>query len=777
MNIRYFITCICVLIGLFATAQTAEQGVLDLRNVDFSEESVPLDGEWQFFWGQLLEPGDEVSTPIDYFEFPELWNDATTRQGVKLENFGVASYRLQVLLPESSPELALTFKHLYSAGRLFVNGKEVPFCGQTGNTPSTSKPRWVPGVIELHDEVDTLNLLLQISNFQHYKGGARESIVLGAEERIDALEKETLAYDLLLAGTLIMAGLFFYGLYLFGLREKAAIFFSLFCLTFAYRMVGADDYSLQIIYPNMPWGLSMKLEYLSLFLPPAFFAMYTHYLYPFRYRFNPFYIFASLSCVFALITVVSHPLVFTRIVDAYLFLLLAGISLGGYTYFRAYQLKLGGSQYALISSLVVLVVFCYKIIIYLGAATEIEIITFIGFLGFFFFQSLILFFLFTDSLKRSKEQAEHAAKMKSDFLSMMSHEIRTPMNAVIGLSNYLLEDSPRKSQVETLNTLKFSAKNLLVIINDILDFSKIEAEKIEFEYTPVLLQGLMASLKKVFEPIAEEKNLKLVFDCDNRIPQVIRCDQTRTSQVLTNLISNAIKFTEKGVVKVKVELVAGGLHQVRLKFSVIDTGIGIPQDRQESIFQSFTQATSSTTRQFGGTGLGLTITKKLLNLQGVELKLDSEPGKGSVFSFIQAFEVVRDSMPAYSDAPQTINSYQLPVEVLLVEDNAVNIMVAEKFLKRWGAKVVVAKNGQEAIDAVGNSAFDVILMDLQMPIMDGYEAVRKIRQRGVSIPIIALTASALMEEQRKIFDAGMDAFVTKPFEPEELYQKMAQFCR
>lgn len=777
---KFFVVCVFLLFFSEIHSQSIESGVLDLRGVDLYEEEVQLDGNWEFYWRQLIPPNDSLfPDQKDYFYFPATWNGSETARGVALDNMGFGTYRLRIVTPEEYPALALYLKHVYCAYTLYVNGLKLSAGGTVGMTEDTSYPGWVPKVINLPKE-DTLDLVLQISNFHHQRGGARESIVLANEQSQDAHKNMILGFDLLLCGTLIMAGLFFYALFFFGQRERTALFFSLFCLTFAYRIVGADDYSLQMLYPSMSWLLTIKKEYLSLFLPPLFYALYTHALFPLTYKYplNPFYLFAGISGLCALITIVFPPRVFTILVEPYLIVLLLGIFLAGYVYYRAHQRRMPGSKYAVISSGVALVIFAYKIIIYIGGYREIEFISFFGYLAFFFFQSLILFFIFTDSLKRSKEEAEQASRSKSDFLSMMSHEIRTPMNAVIGLSNYLLDEDPKKEQVETLNTLKFSAQNLLVIINDILDFSKIEAEKIEFVNEPLEVRMLLDSIKKIFLPIAKEKELELSITCDPQIPRFIIGDQTRTSQILTNLISNAIKFTEKGRVEVVLKLEEEAEDDVAIFFSISDTGIGVPANKQQDIFKSFTQASTSTTRQFGGTGLGLAITRKLLELQGSSIHLESAVDEGSVFYFTQRFRKLKEEQAA-TEAVGSVEQKlkKIEIDILLVEDNEINIMVTLKFLHKWGAKVTVAHNGEEALEIVGTRHFDLVLMDLQMPVMDGYEAVRQMRKRGVKLPIIALTASALLEEQKKIYDAGMNDYITKPFDPRILQTKILHFTQ
>lgn len=757
-------------------AQTAEQGVLDLRQTDLHDQQVLLDGQWEFYWQAHLDPAElDLITEKDFYPFPTIWNGGVTHRGMALDGKGSGTYSLRIILPQDRPELSIYLKHVYSAANLFINGREVDFGGSAGTNYQSSSPKWVPKAIKLPERSDTIHLVLQVSNYQHSLGGARESIRLANDQLINAHLNETMAFDLLLAGTLIMTGLFFCGLYFFGQREKSALFFALFCLAFSYRVVGADDYVLQVIYPGMPWLLVIKLEYLSLFLPPAFFALYTNALYPIRGLVRPFRFFVAISLIFAATAIIFPPTIFTLFVNPFLIIILIGIVFAFWIYLEAFRHQLDGSKYALMSSVVVFITFLYKILIYWGWAQEVEAITFLGYLAFFFFQSLILFFLFTNSLKKAKEQAERAARSKSDFLSMMSHEIRTPMNAVIGLSNYLLEDHPKKGQVETLETLKFSAENLLVIINDILDFSKIEADKIDFDHSSVNIRSLLTSIKRVFLPIAEEKQIALDFESDPRIPAHLICDQTRTSQVLTNLLSNALKFTEVGHVKVKLQLVSRDDHFAEVRFLVEDTGIGIERQRQEDIFESFTQANSSTTRRYGGTGLGLTITRKLLTLQDSQLSLQSEVGKGSVFSFTQRFEIAGNSNELMQNDQMAHSKEILDVRILLVEDNSVNVMVATRFLEKWGAEVSVAADGEQALKAVNETIFDLVLMDIQMPIMDGYTAVQEMRRMGIGLPVIALTASALIDDRRKIYNAGMDDYVIKPFKPEQLLSKIQQY--
>ncbi|WP_229206733.1 hybrid sensor histidine kinase/response regulator [Dyadobacter crusticola] len=382
-------------------------------------------------------------------------------------------------------------------------------------------------------------------------------------------------------------------------------------------------------------------------------------------------------------------------------------------------------------------------------------------------------------LIRAKEMAETAAIAKSQFLSTMSHEIRTPMNAVIGFTHLLLQQNPTPEQMEYLNILKFSAENLLVLINDILDFSKIEAGKIEFEETAFNVLFLLENIRSAVLQKANEKGILLKLKVTNSVNVTVTGDPVRLGQILTNLVSNAVKFTESGKVTISADVAKREGDTVLIDFRVEDTGIGIPPDKIDNIFDSFTQATSDTTRKYGGSGLGLTITKRLLELQQSKIYVDSEPGKGSAFYFSLAFKISEKQL-AEQRAGGFTNTFSLEgMRVLIVEDNAINVLLMRNFMRQWKVEHDVANNGLVALEKVQSGDYDLVLMDLQMPEMDGYEATQKIRQlpgeKYARLPIIALTASAMMDIKDIAFTVGMTDYISKPFSPAELYSKIAAY--
>ncbi|MEL6534887.1 MAG: response regulator [Bacteroidota bacterium] len=379
-------------------------------------------------------------------------------------------------------------------------------------------------------------------------------------------------------------------------------------------------------------------------------------------------------------------------------------------------------------------------------------------------------------LVEERKRAEGAAKAKEDFLSMMSHEIRTPMNAVIGMTHLLIEDSPKPEQEENLRILQLSAENLLSLVNDILDFNKIEAGKVILEEVEFDLEELLLNLKSSFQNQAQQKRLSLRTFLDPGIPRKLIGDPVRISQVLYNLVSNALKFTTKGNVTVSVKSMDEDEESVTLKYSVADSGIGIAPDKLEAIFESFVQENTGTTRKFGGSGLGLSIVKRLLELMDSKIAVKSQQDRGSDFSFVLNLPISTLSYGPSQPKPVDSDEDLEGLRVLVVEDNAVNQMVIRKFLRKWNANMDTAHNGVEALKKVEIGEFDLILMDLQMPEMDGFTATKKIRglRHGNlhEIPIIALTASVQLDSKHRVFEVGMDDFVTKPFNPEELFGKI-----
>jgi signal transduction histidine kinase len=377
-----------------------------------------------------------------------------------------------------------------------------------------------------------------------------------------------------------------------------------------------------------------------------------------------------------------------------------------------------------------------------------------------------------------QKQAEIA---KSEFLSSMSHEIRTPINGVIGIATLLMEEQLSLKQREYVETLKFSAQHLSSIVSDILDISKIESGKLVFESIPFNLNKVTSNLFRLFETTAKEKSIALTFVPDPRIDYLLSGDYVRLSQILSNLLSNAIKFTEKGTVELAYSLKEETQSSILVSFTIKDTGIGISTQQLKQIFENFTQADISTTRKYGGTGLGLTISKNLVEQQGGTIAVESRVGHGSVFSvdmrYYKNASLPKASIVETAPLPQ-MNLHGM--NLLVAEDNSVNVLVLTAILRKWGAKYTVAKDGQEAIDFARMGDFDAIIMDIQMPNVDGKEAAHTIRQftdnRKRNIPIIAFTAEASSESHQNYLSASFNDCMTKPFQQEQLYSILIKYA-
>jgi signal transduction histidine kinase/ActR/RegA family two-component response regulator len=388
--------------------------------------------------------------------------------------------------------------------------------------------------------------------------------------------------------------------------------------------------------------------------------------------------------------------------------------------------------------------------------------------------------LVNQEVREANKNVVAAAKAKENFLTTMSHEMCTPMNAVIGITNILLDENPTGKQTEHLKNLKFSGEVLLNIINEVLDFSKISTNKLELFKEPIHIQEFLDRITNSYRQSNSNQNVIIFQDQQlQKLEHLVLLDKTRFSQILTNLIGNAFKFTNVGSIVLRSRIKENTADMVKITFQIEDTGIGIPKEKLESIFESFSQVNNEINREHEGTGLGLTITKNLIELKGGKIEVTSTEGKGSTFTFTLELGKEEKIKKVQEPSASSDKIFQSGIEgkkILLVEDNKLNQLVAKKVLNKFKVEIALAENGLEAVDMVQQDKYDLILMDIHMPLMDGLEATRSIRALEdpffKQIPIVALSADAYSDKVQATTESGMNDYLAKPFKPEALFQKI-----
>lgn len=755
--------------------QPVRHGVADLRGDDVGSENISLTGEWKFYWNQLLTPGD---TPEQggYARFPALWNQVMVN-GKMLPSTGYATYELTILLSRGIPPTGLRIPDMYSSYRLYINDSMAVENGKPAITKENARPFWAERIVVLPPNTDTVRLLLQVANFWHSKGGPHKTIVLGNLSKIVKQNRTDWGLDAITTGFILMSGFLFFGLYLFAQNDKPILYFALFCFAYSYRILRTGPYLLFSVFPEVNWFLALRIEYLSLVVACALLFQYIRYLYPEEANKVLVRTLLWVSTLYSIIILVAPVRLFSSVMPLYLIVLFFYLGYAFYIFITAYIHKRNGSDFALLSACIAFVLFLFLNLHYFKLAPVLKVMICSGYILFLFLQAIILSSRFAYTLSHSAAQAQLGVTAKSEFLSTMSHEIRTPLNAIVGLVHILLRGKPSISQKDTLGVILFSANNLLVLVNDILDYSKLEADKMPLEKIDMNLREMGKHIIKGEQSFAGSKKLRLEYEVDDRIPELVSGDPTRITQVITNLVHNAIKFTDEGWVKLRLRTEKADAHQVKITVTVEDSGIGISPDEQKIIFKRFTQADSSTSRKYGGTGLGLAICRKILALHHTTLELSSNPGRGSAFWFTLSFPVVhrKKILPAGSliATHKPLQDYT----ILLAEDNALNAMIAKTILEDFGAGVELAGNGREAVEKFNAAVHHIIIMDLNMPEMDGFEATKQLRRAGVAVPIIALTATLAAEIAEKAKDAGITDIVVKPFDPEGLCRTILTYGR
>ncbi len=773
-----------------ASAPRAVQGVIDCTGVDFTDmDTVKLDGQWEFYWGKLLSPGDfKTASPsmAGYGEVPLFW---THYRDGHFPPRGEATYRLRVSLKSPGMVLSLKTPELFSEHRLWIDGKIVDAHGAFTKGPVRFLK---PDVFTFQTGSDTVEIVLEMRNRSHGNAGVGQSFTLGRPEAVARKHMASVIMEIILAAVCVFAGIYHTIMFAFRRQERDLLYFGLFCLVIALRTMSTGNSYMMQLFPNMPFEVGSRIATAVIPLSVMSFLLFSYHFFVDIMPRRIMQTVLAFNAAYLALVFTTSTFFYASVFSWYLLLVLASFL---FVFGVAVAAIVRGNRYALIY----LLGFSF---IFLGAANDMlhyrQVINTGYYLSLFFSafimaQTILLSIRFANEHRIVEEVSERLRKidrLKDDFLANTSHELRTPINGIIGISESLLDGAagPLTGGVRAnVELIVSSGKRLSSLINDILDYSKLRNRDIDIVKKPVDMRPLVSVVMTVIRATMPDRDVALHNDIPHDFPPVLG-DENRLQQIMYNLIGNAFKFTRQGSVRVTASL-KGDVAEI----AVEDTGIGIPAERTNDIFKSFEQVDGSISREYGGTGLGLSITKKLVELHGGKISVESEEGAGSTFRFTVHKAVLAEPygraevIPAFSRTAlmavggkaerghnPEMDSGESAGKILLVDDEKVNIQVLTNFLATRRYSSDPAFNGIEAIEMSENETYDMVLLDIMMPRMSGYDVCRKLREKysAFELPILMLTAKGQCDDIVTAFNLGANDYIVKPFDKNELMARI-----